>query len=53
MSQLYNFEIKKATNDFAENAVKNVYKLRPGHYFKYHDGKLDIKKYYELNRYAK
>ena len=27
---------------------KNVYKLRPGHYFKYKDGKLDIKKYYEL-----
>ena len=27
---------------------KNVYKLRPGHYFKYKDGKLDIKKYYEI-----
>ena len=27
---------------------KNVYKLRPGHYFKYHDGKLDITKYYEI-----
>lgn len=27
---------------------KNVYKLRPGHYFKYHDGELEIVKYYEL-----
>lgn len=28
---------------------KNVYKLRPGHYFKYKDGKMDIKKYYEID----
>ena len=28
---------------------KNVYKLRPGHYFKYKDGKLDIEKYYEID----
>ena len=28
---------------------KNVYKLRPGHYFKYKDGKIDIKKYYEID----
>lgn len=27
---------------------KNVYKLRPGHYLKYKDNKLEIKKYYEL-----
>lgn len=27
---------------------KNVYKLLPGHYFKYKDGKLDIVKYYEI-----
>ena len=27
---------------------KNVYKLRPGHYFTYKDGKLDIKKYYSI-----
>lgn len=27
---------------------KNVYKLRPGHYFKYKKGKLEIKKYYEV-----
>ncbi|MGM9882477.1 MAG: asparagine synthase (glutamine-hydrolyzing) [Bacilli bacterium] len=28
---------------------KNVYKLRPGHYFKYKDGKLDIKEYYSIS----
>ena len=28
---------------------KNVYKLRPGHYFKYKDGKMDIVKYYEID----
>ena len=28
---------------------KNVYKLRPGHYFKYKDGNLDIEKYYEID----
>ena len=28
---------------------KNVYKLRPGHYMTYKDGKLDIKKYYEID----
>lgn len=27
---------------------KNVYKLRPGHFLKYKDGSLEIKKYYEL-----
>lgn len=27
---------------------KNVYKLNPGHYFKYKNDKLEIKKYYEL-----
>lgn len=27
---------------------KNVYKLRPGHYLKYKNGSLEIKKYYEL-----
>ena len=27
---------------------KNVYKLRPGHYLKYKDESLEIKKYYEL-----
>ena len=28
---------------------KNVYKLRPGHFFRYKDGKLVIKKYYEID----
>ena len=28
---------------------KNVYKLRPGHYFTYEDGRLDIEKYYEVD----
>jgi asparagine synthase (glutamine-hydrolysing) len=28
---------------------KNVYKLRTGHYMTYKDGKLDIKKYYEVD----
>ena len=28
---------------------KNVYKLRPGHYFKYRDGNLEINKYYEID----
>lgn len=27
---------------------KNVYKLRPGHYFIYKDGKMEITKYYEI-----
>lgn len=27
---------------------KNVFKLRPGHFFKYQDGKLEIDKYYEV-----
>lgn len=33
---------------FPETFFKNVYKLMPGHYFKYKKGKLDIVKYYEL-----
>lgn len=31
-----------------ETFFKNVYKLSPGHYFKYKNDKLEIKKYYEL-----
>ena len=31
-----------------ETFFKNVYKLMPGHYMKYKDGKLEIKKYYEI-----
>lgn len=32
-----------------DSFFKHVYKLRPGHYFTYQDGKLEIKKYYEVN----
>ncbi len=31
-----------------ETFFKNVYKLLPGHYLKYKDGDLEIKRYYEL-----
>ena len=31
-----------------ETFFKNVYKLMPGHYLKYKNGKLTIKKYYEI-----
>ncbi len=31
-----------------ETFFKNVYKLRPGHYLKYKDKKLEIEQYYEL-----
>jgi len=32
-----------------ETFFKDVYKLMPGHYFKYKDGDLKIKKYYEID----
>lgn len=32
----------------SETFFKNVYKLMPGHFLKYKDGKITIKKYYEL-----
>jgi len=32
-----------------ETFFKNVYKLMPGHYFKYKDGKLKIDKFFELS----
>lgn len=31
-----------------ETFFKNVYKLMPGHYLKYKDGELEVKRYYEL-----
>jgi len=31
-----------------ETFFKNVYKLKPGHYFHYKEGKMDIKPYFEL-----
>jgi len=32
-----------------ETFFKNVYKLPPAHYFKYKDGKLEIKRYWDVN----
>lgn len=32
-----------------ETFFKNVYKIDPGHYFKYKDNKLEIKKYYDIS----
>ena len=32
-----------------DSFFKNVYKLRPGHYFKYQDNKLMIKEYYSIS----
>jgi len=34
---------------FEETFFKNVYKLKPGHYFKYKDNKLDINKYFDIS----
>ena len=33
---------------FEETFFKNVYKLKPGHYFKYSNGKLKIEQYFEI-----
>lgn len=33
---------------FEETFFKNVYKLKPGHYFKYKDGSLEIKQYFDI-----
>lgn len=33
---------------FDETFFKNVYRLNPGHYFIYKDGKLEIKKYFDI-----
>lgn len=32
-----------------ETFFKNVFKLKPGHFFKYKNGKLNIKEYFEVN----
>ena len=34
---------------FEETFFKNVYKLKPGHYFKYKDGKMEINKYFQVS----
>jgi len=33
---------------FEETFFKNVFKLKPGHYFKYKDGNLEINKYFDI-----
>ncbi len=33
---------------FEETFFKNVYKLKPGYYFKYKDGKMEIRQYFEI-----
>ncbi len=45
LKQYLTFQYSPSEDTF----FKNVYKLRPGHYFTYKDGKLDIQKYYEVN----
>ena len=45
LKQYLTFQYSVSENTF----FKNVYKLRPGHYFKYKDGNLKIKKYYEID----
>ncbi len=45
LEQYLTFQYSVGENTF----FKNVYKLKPGHYFKYKDNKLDIKKYYEIS----
>ena len=36
------------TNHMEECFFENTYKLRPGHYFKYKDGNLEVKEYHKL-----
>lgn len=45
LKQYLTFQYSPSEDTF----FKNVYKLMPGHYFKYKDGNLKIKKYYEIN----
>lgn len=45
LNEYLSFQYSPGTTTF----FKNVYKLLPGHYFKYKGGLLDIKKYYHLN----
>ena len=45
LKQYLTFQYSVGENTF----FKNVYKLRPGHYMIYKNGKLDIKKYYEID----
>jgi len=45
LKQYLTFQYSVSEDSF----FKNVYKLRPGHYFRYANGKLEIKKYYEID----
>lgn len=45
LKQYLTFQYSPSEDTF----FKNVYKLMPGHYFKYKDGNLKIKKYYEID----
>lgn len=45
LEQYLTFQYSVGTDSF----FKNVYKLLPGHYFKYKNDKLSIEKYYELD----
>lgn len=44
LEQYLTFQYSVGSDTF----FKNVYKLMPGHYFKYKNGKLDVKRYYEI-----
>lgn len=44
LEQYLTFQYSVGSDTF----FKNVYKLMPGHYFKYRNGRLNIKKYYEI-----
>ena len=44
LEQYLTFQYSVGTDTF----FKNVFKLIPGHYFKYKNGKLNIKRYYEI-----
>ena len=44
LEQYLTFQYSVGSDTF----FKNVYKLMPGHYFKYRNGRLNIKRYYEI-----
>ena len=45
LKQYLTFQYSVGENTF----FKNVFKLMPGHYFKYKDGNLKVKRYYEID----
>jgi len=44
LEKYLSFQYSVGTDTF----FKNVYKLLPGHYFKYKDGQMEVSKYYEI-----